>query len=448
MSGATTRVFVSRLAGLAVFDPSGDQVGRVRDVVATLRPSGETTRVIGVLVEVAPRRQIFVPMSRITSMDRGQVITTGVVNLRRFEQRGDETLVISEFLDRKVRLIATGEEVTVIDIGMEFVARNRDWVVSKVHVRKGGGKLRRRGETMTVAWDNVEGLAAREDAAQGAANLLATFEKLRPADLANVMHDLSPKRRHEVASALDVDRLADVLEELSEEDQVEIVGQLDDEKAADVLEAMQPDDAADLLGDLPSHEAQKLLELMEPNEAAPVRRLLNYADHSAGGLMTTEAVILPPNATVAEALAAIRNPDLTPAMAALIYICRPPLDTPTGKFLGAVHFQRLLRTPPSALVSTVLDKELKTLRPETTLADVASYLATYNLVAAPVVDAARRLVGVISVDDVLDHLLPEDWREAESPEDDDDPDDRDDRGYGPDATGEIPVYRPRPRYGA
>jgi flagellar motility protein MotE (MotC chaperone) len=442
MSGATTRVFVSRLAGLAVFDPSGDQVGRVRDAVATLRPAGETTRVIGLIVDLGPRRPIFVPMSRVTSMDRGQVITTGVVNLRRFEQRGDETLVIAELLDRKVRLIATGEEVTVIDIGMEFVPRNRDWVVSKVHVRKGGGKLRRRGESLTVAWDNVEGLAAREEAAQGAANLLATFDKLRPADLANVLHDLSPKRRHEVASALDVDRLADVLEELSEEDQVEIVGQLDDEKAADVLEAMQPDDAADLLGDLPSHEAEKLLKLMEPDEAAPVRRLLNYADHSAGGLMTTEAVILSPNATVAEALAAIRNPDLTPAMAALVYVCRSPLDTPTGKFLGAVHFQRLLRTPPAALVSSVLDKELKTLRPETVLADVASYLATYNLVAAPVVDAERRLVGVISVDDVLDHLLPEDWRAGEAPEDEDDPDDRE---YGPDATGEIKVYRARPR---
>lgn len=443
MSGATTRVFVSRLAGLAVFDPSGDQVGRVRDAVATLRPAGETTRVIGLLVEVAPRRRIFVPMGRVTSMDRGQVITTGVVNLRRFEQRPDETLVIAELLDRKVRLLDTGDEVTVIDIGMEL-ARNRDWIVSKVHVRKGGGKLRRRSETMTVPWTSVEGLAATQSE-QGAANLLATFENLRPADLANVLHDLKPERRAQVASALDVDKLADVLEELPEEDQVEIVGLLDDERAADVLEAMQPDDAADLLGDLPSHEAEKLLKLMEPDEAAPVRRLLNYSDNSAGGLMTTEAVILPPNATVAEALAAIRNPDLTPAMAALIYVCRAPLETPTGKFLGAVHFQRLLRTPPSDMVSTVLDKELKTLRPDTQLADVASYLATYNLVAAPVVDAERRLVGVISVDDVLDHLLPQDWRESESPEDEDesDPDDR--APYGPDATGPIRIYRPRPR---
>src|SRR3954454_22235122 len=118
MSGPTTRVFVSHLAGLAVFDPNGDQVGRVRDAIAHLRARNEVTRVIGLVVEVQPRRRIFVPMSRVTSMDRGQVITTGVVNLRRYEQRSDETLVITELLDRKVTLAATGEEVTVIDIAI------------------------------------------------------------------------------------------------------------------------------------------------------------------------------------------------------------------------------------------------------------------------------------------------------------------------------------------
>jgi Mg/Co/Ni transporter MgtE len=442
MSGATPRVFVSKLAGLPVFDPAGDQVGQVRDAVANLRPAGDTTRVIGLLVEVQ-RRRIFVPMSRITSLDRGHVVTTGVVNLRRFEQRPDETLVIAELLDRKVILTGTDEEVTVIDIAMEQL-RSRDWAVAKVHVRKGGGKLRRRGETLTVSWDSVNGLAAGQ-VAQGAANMLATFEKLRPADLAHLLHGLSPKRRMEVASELDDDKLADVLEELPEDEQVEILGHLNDERAADVLEAMQPDDAADLLGELPSHEQERFLDLMEPGDAAPLRRLLSYADDTAGGLMNTEAVILPPNATVAEALAAIRNPDLTPAMAALIYICRPPMDTPTGKFLGAVHFQRLLRTPPADLVSTVLDRELKALRPNTPLADITSYLATYNMVAAPVVDSSRRLVGVVSVDDVLDHLLPDDWRGREALTEDDDPDDR---GYGPDATGEIRVWKPRTGHGS
>jgi len=288
MSGPTTRVFVSHLAGLAVFDPNGDQVGRVRDAVANVRPRTEPTRVIGLVVEVQPRRRIFVPMSRVVSMDRAQIITTGVVNLRRFEQREDETLVIAELLDRKVTLVATGEEVTVIDIAMELT-RNRDWTVAKVHVRKGGGRLRRRGETLTVNWDAVSGLAA-EHVVQGAANMLATFEKLRPADLAHVLHDLSPKRRAEVASALDDDKLADVLEELPEDDQVEILNHLTADRAADVLEAMQPDDAADLLGELQPHEQQRFLDLMEPDEAAPLRRLLTYADDTAGGLMTTEAV--------------------------------------------------------------------------------------------------------------------------------------------------------------
>jgi Mg/Co/Ni transporter MgtE len=158
--------------------------------------------------------------------------------------------------------------------------------------------------------------------------------------------------------------------------------------------------------------------------------------------MTTEAVILPPDATVAEALAAIRNRDLTPAMAALVYVCRPPLETPTGKFLGMAHFQRLLREPPAELVSRALDKELKALRPETPLADVTSYLATYNMVAAPVIDSERRLIGVVTVDDVLDHLLPEDWRMREEPEEDED---ERPAGYGPDQTGEIPIYPGRPR---
>jgi Mg/Co/Ni transporter MgtE len=174
---------------------------------------------------------------------------------------------------------------------------------------------------------------------------------------------------------------------------------------------MQPDDAADLLLELAPEVAERLLQLMEPDEAADLRRLLTYDEDTAGGLMTTEPVILGPEATIAEALAVVRRVELSPALAATVFVCRPPLETPTGKFLGLVHIQRLLREPPHAAIGAILDKDLEPLLVDAPLGRVTRMLATYNLVGVPVVDDAGRLLGAVTVDDVLDHLLPEDWRE-------------------------------------
>jgi CBS domain-containing protein len=409
-----SRVFVARMAGLPVFDPNGDQVGRVRDVVVALRIGRDAPRVLGLAVEIQARRRIFVPIGRVTSVDADAVVlTTGTVSLRRFDKRPGETLVLAELLDRRVTLHETGEQVAVLDIAMEQT--RTDWLLTRVAVRKAGGgggglRRRRRGEVVQVGWDEVSGFSLPEEG-QGAANLLAVFEKLRPADLAGVMHDLSGKRRAEIAAALDDERLADVLEEMPEDEQVELLGGLEDERAADVLEAMAPDDAADLLGELPEDEAERLLELMAPDEAGPVRSLLAYSDDTAGGLMTPEPVILPPNATVAEALARVRNPDLSPALAAQVYVVRPPYETPTGRYLGTAHFQRMLREPPSALISAVVDTDIDPLAPDCPLHDLTRHLATYNLVAVPIVDSEQRLLGAVTVDDVLDHLLPDDWRD-------------------------------------
>ncbi|MFE2561683.1 magnesium transporter MgtE N-terminal domain-containing protein [Streptomyces sp. NPDC059352] len=417
MAAGAPRIFVSHLAGVPVFDPVGDQVGRVSDLVAMLRVGLRPPRLLGMVVEVLSRRRVFVPMTRITGVESGQVITTGVVNMRRFEQRPTERLVLGELLDRRVRLVGPGgqegEEVTVLDVAIQQLPARRDWEIDKVFVRKGkGGVLSRKGETLTVEWSAVTGFSLEEHG-QGAESLLATFEKLRPADLANALHHLSPKRRAEVAAALDDDRLADVLEELPEDDQVEILGKLKEERAADVLEAMDPDDAADLLSELPEEDKERLLALMRPDDAADVRRLLAYEERTAGGLMTTEPIVLRPDATVADALARVRQQDLSPALAAQVYVCRPPDETPTGKYLGMVHFQRLLRDPPFTLVSSLVDSDLPPLGPDTPLPAVTSYLAAYNMVAAPVVDEGGSLLGAVTVDDVLDHLLPEDWRETE-----------------------------------
>ncbi|WP_131745481.1 CBS domain-containing protein [Frankia sp. Cppng1_Ct_nod] len=406
MTTVPARVFCRRLVGLLVLDPNGDLVGRVRDVIVTLRLGHEPPRVLGLAVEVH-RRPIFVPISRVTGVEAGAVVLSSArLSWRRFAQRPGETLVLGELLDRQVTLIEADARVTVVDAAIEQI-RGGDWILDHVAVRTGRG---RRGEVRTVFWDDVTGFSLPEEG-QGAANLLAAFEKLRPADLASLLHNLSYKRRAEVAAALDDERLADVLEELPEDEQIELLGGLADERAADVLEAMGPDDAADLLGDLPADEAERLLGLMEPQEAAPVRRLLVYPDNTAGGMMTSEPVIVGPNATVAEALARVRAPELSPALAAQVYVVRPPFETPTGRYLGLAHFQRLLREPPGTLIGGVIDVDITPLRPETSLSEVTRHLASYNLVAAPVLDAAAHLVGVVTVDDVLDHLLPADWRE-------------------------------------
>lgn len=412
VSSIGTQVYVAQLAGTPVFDPLGDQVGRVRDVIVLLRLS-RAPRAVGFVVEVPGKRRVFLPLTRVTSIDSGQVISTGLLNMRRFEQRQTETLAVGELLDRNVTFKDGSGDATVEDLAIEKM-RNGDWNVTRLFVRRkgegGGLRLRRRGHTMTVDIDAVKSLASTAEA-QGAASILAAYGDLKPADLAEALHALSDSRRVEVATALSDERLADVLEELPEDDQVEILQSLDTGRAADILEVMQPDDAADLLHELPVSQAEVLLDAMEPDEAEDVRRLLSYGENTAGGMMTTEPVVLAPETSIAQALAHIRREDLSPSLASTVFVVRPPLETPTGKFLGVVHFQRMLREPPHAAIGTIIDSQVESVSTSATLLQVSRALATYNLMALPVVDKDRRLLGAVSVDDVLDHMLPEDWRE-------------------------------------
>lgn len=407
------RVYIARLAGVAVFDPNGDQVGRVRDAVARMRATQRPPEVVGLVAEMPMRRRIFLSLNRITSIEADAVVLgSGTLNLRRFEKRPNEVLVLQELLDRRVQL-ETGQAGSVVDVAMEC-SRSGEWSLTRVAVREQTGRLTRRGHLHQVEWDRVRGLGGLGDA-RGTANLLAVLEDMRPADLANALQDLPDARRNEVAAALDDERLADVLGELPERDQVEILAALDRERAADVLEEMDPDDAADLLNELPPPEQDVLLDLMEPDEATPVRQLLRYASGTAGSVMTSEPVILPPDATVAEALARIREPQLSPAVAAQVFVTRAPLTTPTGRYLGMVHFQRLLREPPADLLGGVVVNDIDPLRPTTPLPEITRRMATYDLVAMPVVDRSMRLVGAVTVDDVLDHSLPPDWRDRDAP---------------------------------
>ena len=403
---------MARLIGTSVFDPLGDAVGKVHDVVVLLQMRGEP-RAVGFVIEVSSRRRVFLPLSRITAIEPGAVITTGLMNIRRFTQRHVETLVVGELLDRVVTMRDGSGNVTVRDVAIER-DRGMDWKVTRLFVqRASSGPLGlRRGETFTVRPDEVSGLAASADQ-QGATALLATLEDLKPADLADVMRDLPQDSQMRVAAELTDERLADVLEELGNEDAVALLSRLEAGRAAHVLDAMQPDDAADLVADLPQLKAAELLGLMEPEEAEDVRRLMAYDEYTAGGLMTTEPIILPPESTVATFLAQSRKAEVPPALAAVGFVCRPPLESPTGKFVGMIHFQRALRERPQRLVGSIMDTDVDSVRPEDSIGTVTRLLATYNLTALPVLDDAGRLLGAVSVDDVLDHLMPDDWRVAD-----------------------------------
>jgi Mg/Co/Ni transporter MgtE len=411
------RVYAARLARMLVLGPLGESLGRVRDVVVSISIVRRQPRVIGLVVDLPSRRRIFVPIGRVAAIEPNAVtLNTTSVSLHRFEQRPGEVLALGQILDTKVRVDdpelpqLAGIDTVITDLGIERT-RTRDWVVSRIAVRT-QRRLGRRANIFIVDWSYVQGLtpSALAMPGQGVAQLLHQFEQWRPIEVADALRELPPKRRYEVVTALEDDRLADILQELPEENQADVLTQLGTERAAAVLEKMDPDDAADLLGAMNPVDAEVLLARMDPGESDPVRRLLKHSPDSAGGLMTSDPVVLGPDTSVAEALARVRDPDLTPALSSLVFVVRPPTATPTGHYLGCVALQRLLREPPAALAGGIMDTDLPCLAPDTPLGAVTRYFAAYNLVCGPVVDEQHHLLGAVTVDDVLDHLLPHDWR--------------------------------------
>ena len=398
---STQRVFAARLAGCAVFDPVGDRLGKVRDVVVVYR-STAAPRVIGLVVEIPGRRHVFLSIGRVTSIRSGQVITTGLINVRRFSPRAGEVRVLAEMLGRRVSLTDGSGTAVIEDVAIE-PNRLGEWAISQLFLRrpKTGASPFAKGPTTFAAWSEVTEEHAPGES-QSAEQLVASYSELHAADLANTLLDLPQQRMIEVAEELSDDRLADALEEMPEDEQVHILDRLGEERAADIL------------AQLPPTQLEELLQRMEPEKAEDVRMLLRYGPDTAGGLMTPEPIILSADATVAEALALIRRHELHPALAAAVFVTLPPFETPTGRLLGLVHFQRMLRYPPHERLGAILDDSLEPVPVTASAAEVARMLASYDLVSLPVIDAAHRLVGAISIDDVLDYLLPDDWRTHDS----------------------------------
>ena len=394
---AGTQIFTSRLRGRPLLDTEGLTIGRIRDVVILPGPGKEPPRALGLVVTLQ-RRRIFVNLGQIAEISvDGAHLHGGGVDLDRFTRRTGEILA-SELAGQHVK------DGIIVDVAISSSERQRvGWEVTALAVSQGRSLLHRGPEI--VPWDRYPELFKTDPLAEQ----LAELRELQPADLASAVKGLAPTRRSQIAEALDDEQLADLLEEMPEPDQIRLLASLGLERSADVVEEMQPDDAADLLAEMPAEQRERLLTAMESVQAEDLRRLLRYGPKTAGGLMTSQPLIVTPDTPVAEVLARVRDPDVPITSAAQVYVCEPPMVTPTGRYLGTVGFQRLLRRAPSILVGQCVESSVF-VRPDLSERDLAAWLAAYNLVSVAVCDADGRLVGAVTVDDVLDHLLPADWR--------------------------------------
>ncbi len=413
---AINRVYAGRLIGMQVRNPDGDPVGRVRDVVVRLRPSGAPSLALGLVVEITDKKRVFIPFGRCLLEPHEILLTSGQLSIRQFKVRAGESTVIGDLVGTKIQVDdpdlehvhAVALELTDIEL---VRSRTRDWVCSDVAALGPKKGFRGRRDVIVAPWNHVHGLRSAAEATDSDAELIAEFHEMRPADIANSLAAMSTARRRRIAESLDDELLADIIQELPDDDQAEVIEDMNLERAADILEEMDPDDAADLLGEMDEDRADILLDLMAPEESEALRRLMVFEPDTVGGLMTSDPIILQPNSTVAEALARARDPEVPTSLASMVFVVRPPTAVPTGKYLGCVHIQKLLREPPSTQIGGILDPDLPPLYAEDNDETAARYFATYNLVCGPVIDSEGHMLGALAVDDLLDHMLPEDWRE-------------------------------------
>lgn len=395
-------IYAFRIMRLPLLDAGGASIGRVDDVVVVPGRAGSSPRVVGFTAS-SQRRRIFVNAGKV-----GEISDTGVrlrswdIDLNPFKVKKGEKLLGRDVIDRHVN----GETVADVALRERVDSKSGGWEIAQVRLAKRTA-LRRRPTHRLVEWIEVAHLfAATTEMAAEAARL----HDMHPTDVAAVVRSLPLSQRRQLAEAMDDDRLADVLEELPESEQVGLIEGLDMDRLLAVLDEMEIDDLTDLLAEMPGDQRAKILDAMDDEDADVLRRLLAYEEGTAGGLMTPEIIVLGPTATVAEALAELRDPEWLVSIAAQVFVCRPPYKPPTGKYLGVVHFQRLLREAPGMELGQCLETE-PTVTPDISDREVAERLASYNMLSIGVCDEAGRLLGAITIDDVLDRTLPTGWRQ-------------------------------------
>jgi CBS domain-containing protein len=399
---AAELIYAFRVMRLPLLDAGGAEIGKIQDIVVVPGRVGQAPRVVG-FVASSQRRKIFVNAARIAELDSdGARLRSWDLDLNPFKPRSGEILIGAAIINRSI----LGERVS--DVGLTVIDNGHSswWAVDKIRLAR-RNTIRRRPAYRLVNWTEVPQLfAAPTEAAAEAARL----RDMHPSDVASVVRALPLSQRRQLAEAMDDERLADLLEELPEAEQLRLIEGLDLDRLIGVLDEMEYDDLADLLNEMPQQQRAAVLAAMDDDEAEVLERLLSYEEATAGGMMTPEIVILGATDTVAQALAHIRDPDWTPSIASQVYICQAPLRPPTGKYLGVVFAQQLLREPPGMELGRCV-RHVALARPDTPDREVFEQFASYNMLSLPVVDASDRLLGAVSVDDVVDRMLGSGWRQ-------------------------------------
>ncbi len=406
-------VHLSSVAGSPLLDSAGERLGRVEDVIVRMDSGQHLPPVLGLVAKIGGR-ELFVPIDRVEQLGPDAVRTaTTKLNVAQFERRPGELLLRSDVLDRSqinvatARLVRAREVELIQDDGVWRVAgidptlRPRLWRFLPRRFRGHDTEHRE-----FVPWGDIEPFLGHVPTSR-LKLATARLRRLHPAQIADLVEAASHEEGEEILEAVGEDKEleADVFEELDDEHQVEFLRERTDREAAEVMARMASDDAADLLLELDQDRRLPILNQLPPAKQRKIRKLLGYNPSTAGGLMNPDFVSVRRDATVGQALARLRASDLGPQQISIVCVVDDD-----GKLLGALSLAELLRADENERVSTLAEETLPTAAIEADVPEVARVMTDYNLIAIPVVDADGKPVGIIAVDDVLELLLPEEWR--------------------------------------
>jgi CBS domain-containing protein len=404
---------LSSLVGSPLLDSAGERLGRVQDVVARLDTGDGEPPVVGLEVKIGGR-QLFVPSYRLERLEPGNARTsTTKLNLAQFERRAGEVLLRADILDRSLINVDQARLVKAREV--DLACSDGTWRIAgidpsfRARMRRLLPRRYRRHEEehdQLVPWENMEAFVGHVPTSRLKLPV-RRIARLHPAQIADLVEAASHDEGEEILAAVGEDKEleADVFEELDDEHQVEFLRERSDREAAAVLARMETDDAADLLLELDQERRLPILNMLPAVKQRKIRTLLGFNPSTAGGLMNPDFLSAPGTASVLETVERVRTSELEPEQLSTIWI----LDE-TGGLAGAVLLAELVGARPQAPLSTLIEASLPTVTADTDLPELALLMTDYDLTALPVVDESGKPMGVVSVDDLLERLIPEEWR--------------------------------------